>query len=59
VRQVVTLHQQVESLAAIADVLGLSEAQDFHALSYFSDHQDEINALIAADELARARISGK
>jgi uncharacterized protein (DUF433 family) len=55
VRHVATLHQQGEPLAAIADALGLTEAQVFHALSYFFDHQDEINALIAAEEEAHAR----
>ena len=57
VRHVVTLHQQGEPLAAIAEALGLTEAQVFHALSYFADHQDEINALIVAEEQAHARFA--
>jgi len=58
VRHVAALHQQGEPLPAIADALGLTEAQVFHALSYYSDHQDEINALIAAEEQAHARLAG-
>jgi uncharacterized protein (DUF433 family) len=55
VRHVATLHQQGDSLGAIAEGLGLTEAQVFHALSYFFDHQDEINVLITAEEQAHAR----
>ena len=40
-------------MAEIADSLDLTEAQVFHALSYYSDHQDEINALIAEEEKTR------
>jgi uncharacterized protein (DUF433 family) len=59
VRHVATLHQEGEPLGAIAETLGLTEAQVFHALSYFFDHQDEINALIAAEEDAHARVAGE
>jgi uncharacterized protein (DUF433 family) len=55
VRHVVTLHQRGETISEIADALGLTEAQVFHALSYFFDHQDEIMALIAQEEDAHAR----
>ena len=55
VRHVATLHQHGESLLDIAEALGLTEAQVFHALSYFFDHQDEINALIIEEEQAHAR----
>lgn len=55
VRHVATLHREGEPLAVIAESLGLSEAQVFHALSYFFDHQDEIGALIVAEEEAHAR----
>ena len=57
VRHVATLHQRGETVQEIADALGLSEAQVFHALSYFSDHRDEIKALIAQEEQAHARFS--
>ncbi len=55
VRHVATLHQRGETIPEIAEALGLTEAQVFHALSYFSDHRDEINALIAQEEQAHAR----
>lgn len=55
VRHVATLHQRGESLAEISGSLDLTEAQVFHALSYYSDHQGEINALIAQEEQAHAR----
>ena len=55
VRHVVTLHRQGESAVDCAQALGISEAQVFHALSYFFDHQDEILALIAQEEQAHAR----
>ncbi len=57
VRHVATLHLRGESIQEIADALGLTEAQVFHALSYFSDHREEISALIAQEELAHARFS--
>lgn len=59
VRHVVTLHQQGEAIADIAESLGISEAQVFHALSYFFDHREEIMTLIAREELANDRISGQ
>ena len=36
VRHVVTLHRQGEAISEIAEALGISEAQVFHGLSYFS-----------------------
>lgn len=59
VRHVVTLHQQGEAIVDIADALGISEAQVFHALSYFFDHRDEILALIAREEQSNNRIVGQ
>jgi uncharacterized protein (DUF433 family) len=50
VRHVATLHQRGETIADIAEALGLTEAQVFHALSYYFDHRDEITALIAQEE---------
>lgn len=58
VRHVVTLHQQGESVVDIAEALSITEAQVFHALSYFFDHRDEIMALIAREEQANARFDG-
>jgi uncharacterized protein (DUF433 family) len=55
VRHVVTLHQRGETVLDIAEALNISEAQVFHAFSYFSDHRDEILALIALEEQAHAR----
>lgn len=52
VRHVVTLHRCGETILEIAEALGITEAQVFHALSYFFDHRDEILALIAAEEQA-------
>ena len=40
------------SLLAPHRSLGITEAQVFHALSYFFDHRDEILALIAEEEQA-------
>jgi uncharacterized protein (DUF433 family) len=57
VRQVATLHQRGESIQEIGEDLGLTEAQVYHALSYFFDHRDEINALIAQEEQAHARFT--
>ena len=57
VRHVVTLHRQVETILEIAEALGISEAQVFHALSYFFDHREEILALIAQEEQAHLRYS--
>ena len=58
VRHVVTLHQRGEAIVDISEALGLTEAQVFHALSYFFDHRDEIMALIAREEQANARFAG-
>jgi uncharacterized protein (DUF433 family) len=55
VRHVATLHQRGETILDIAEALGLTEAQVFHALSYFSDHQSEIQALIDQEEEAHAQ----
>ncbi len=58
VRHVITLHQRGEAIVEIAEALGITEAQVFHALSYFFDHRDEIMALIAQEEQAHARFGG-
>jgi len=42
VRHVATLHLRGETIPEIGEALGLTEAQVFHALSYFCDHRDEI-----------------
>jgi uncharacterized protein (DUF433 family) len=55
VRHVATLHRRGESILDIAEALGITEAQVFHALSYFFDHRDEILALIAQEEQAHGR----
>jgi len=55
VRHVVTLHRRGETVLEIAVALGITEAQVFHALSYFFDHRDEILALIAQEAQAHAR----
>ena len=55
VRHVATLYRQGESIAEIASALDLTEAQIVHALSYFFDHSDEIEAFIAREEAAHAR----
>ena len=52
VRHVATLHRRGETILEIAEALGITEAQVFHALSYFFDHRDEILALIAQEEQA-------
>jgi uncharacterized protein (DUF433 family) len=57
VRHVATLHRRGETILEIAEALGITEAQVFHALSYFFDHRDEILALIAQEEQAHARCS--
>src|SRR6516165_6611753 len=49
VRHVATLHERGETIQEISEALGLTEAQVFHALSYYSDHRDEIHALIAQE----------
>lgn len=55
VRHVVTLHRGGETILEIAEALGITEAQVFHALSYFFDHREEILALLAQEEQAHAR----
>ena len=55
VRHVVTLHRRGETIVEIAEALGITEAQVFHALSYFFDHKDEILALIAQEEQAHVQ----
>ena len=55
VRHVATLHRRGETVVEIAEALGITEAQVFHALSYFSDHREEILALIAQEDEAHAR----
>jgi uncharacterized protein (DUF433 family) len=57
VRHVVTLHQRGESILDIAEALNITEAQVFHALSYFFDHRDEILALIAQEAQSHARFT--
>jgi len=57
VRHVATLHQRGDVIGDIAELLGLTEAQVFHALSYFADHKDEIQALIDEEEEAHARFT--
>jgi uncharacterized protein (DUF433 family) len=58
VRHVATLHLHGETIPEIAEALGLTEAQVFHALSYYFDHRDEITALMAQEERAHAEFSG-
>ena len=57
VRHVATLHQRGESILEIAEALNITEAQIYHALSYFFDHRDEILALIDREEQAHARFT--
>ena len=56
VRHVATLHRRGETILEIAEALGITEAQVFHALSYFFDHRDEILRLIAEEEQAHAQV---
>ncbi len=55
VRHVVSLHRAGETILEIAEALGITEAQVFHALSYFFDHREEILSLLAQEEQAHAR----
>jgi uncharacterized protein (DUF433 family) len=55
VRHVATLHRRGETFVQIAEALGITEAQVFHALSYFFDHREEVLALIAQEDEAHAR----
>ena len=57
VRHVIVLHLRGEPILDIAQALNITEAQVFHALSYFFDHRDEILALIALEEQAHARFT--
>jgi uncharacterized protein (DUF433 family) len=57
VRHVANLHRQGEAHSEIAAALDISEAQVFHALSYYWDHRDEIDALIAQDDEAHERFA--
>ncbi len=57
VRHVVTLHQRGETILDIAEALNITEAQVFHALSYFFDHEGDILALITQEEQAHARFT--
>jgi uncharacterized protein (DUF433 family) len=57
VRHVVALHQRGETILEIAEALNITEAQVFHALSYFFDHREEILARISREEQAHARFS--
>ena len=58
VRHVATLHVRGETIPEISEALGLTEAQVFHALSYYFDHRDEITAMMAEEEQAHAEFSG-
>ena len=55
VRHVATLHRRGETNVDISESLGLTEAQVFHALSYFFDHHDEITTLIDREQQAHAQ----
>jgi uncharacterized protein (DUF433 family) len=57
VRHVATLHLRGELIPEIAAALAITEAQVFHALSYFWDHHAEITALIAEEEAAHGRFA--
>jgi uncharacterized protein (DUF433 family) len=57
VRQVATLYLRGETIPETAEALNLTEAQVFHGLSYFFDHREEIEALIAQEQDAHARYS--
>jgi uncharacterized protein (DUF433 family) len=55
VRHVATLYLQGETITEITESLQITEAQIVHALSYFFDHQAEIEALIAQEDAAHAQ----
>ena len=57
VRHVATLHQRGETIPDIAEALNITEAQVFHALSYFFDHSEEILALIHKEEQAHVQFT--
>lgn len=46
VRHIVTLYKMGDSIQQIAETLNITEAQVYHALSYYADHQQEIDELI-------------
>jgi len=52
VRHVATLYLRGETLSEMADALNITEAQAIHALSYYCDHREEIETLIAEEEAA-------
>ena len=52
VRHVATVYLRGETIAEIAEGLGLTEAQVVRGLSYFFDHRAEITALMAFEEQA-------
>ncbi len=58
VRQVATLQLRGETIPEVAEALGLTDAQVFHALSFYFDHRDEIDALMAQEEQAHVELSG-
>ena len=58
VRHVATLHVGGETILEISEALGLTEAQVFHALSYYFDHRDEITGLMGQEEHAHVEFSG-
>jgi uncharacterized protein (DUF433 family) len=58
VRHVAMLHLRGETIPEITEALGLTDAQVFHALSYYFDHRDEITALMAQEEQAHVEFSG-
>jgi uncharacterized protein (DUF433 family) len=58
VRHVATLHVRGETIPEIVEALGLTEAEVFHALSYFFDHREEITALMVQEEQAHVDFSG-
>ena len=58
VRHVAALHRRGEAIPEIAEALGLTEAQVFHPLSYYSDHRAEIDDLIAREDQAHAEFQG-
>ncbi|MBI2844697.1 MAG: DUF433 domain-containing protein [Armatimonadetes bacterium] len=50
VRHVAALHLRGETLSEIGDALNITESQVIHALSYYFDHREEIDALIEQEE---------
>jgi uncharacterized protein (DUF433 family) len=55
VRHVATLYVRGERIPEIAEALNLTEAQVVHGLSYYFDHRDEIEALMAQEDEANGR----